>query len=190
MTSTTQALHHRASLRAWESVLNLIVSLCPGCHAKVHRTKAVLSRMPRRRKQERWPYTPYQGSSFCPRFKCRDVAVRVLTAANSRSKSKIRVLSATRRPCGLRLLFEVPAPSRADLILRRAVFSVIAGLLRPREFARFTQASHNLGTASVNSKILPLLGKSQADLFLSRAHRWPPCFRTKMLQAGRWRSSV
>ena len=29
-----------------KSVLNLMISLCPGCHAKVHRTKAVLSQMP------------------------------------------------------------------------------------------------------------------------------------------------
>ena len=27
-------------------VLNLMISLCPGCHAKVHQTKAVLSQMP------------------------------------------------------------------------------------------------------------------------------------------------
>ena len=29
-----------------KSVLNLMLSLCPGCHAKVHRTKAVLSMTP------------------------------------------------------------------------------------------------------------------------------------------------
>jgi hypothetical protein len=29
-----------------KSVLNLMISLCPGCHAKVHRTKAVMSSMP------------------------------------------------------------------------------------------------------------------------------------------------
>jgi hypothetical protein len=28
------------------SGLNLMISLCPGCHSKVHRTKAVLSQMP------------------------------------------------------------------------------------------------------------------------------------------------
>jgi hypothetical protein len=28
------------------SVLNLMISLCPGCHAKVHRTRAVLTAMP------------------------------------------------------------------------------------------------------------------------------------------------
>ena len=36
-------VHHRVP---GKSVLNLMISLCPGCHAKVHRTKAVLSRMP------------------------------------------------------------------------------------------------------------------------------------------------
>ncbi len=29
-----------------KSVLSWMISLCPGCHAKVHRTKAVLSQMP------------------------------------------------------------------------------------------------------------------------------------------------
>jgi len=29
-----------------KSVLNLIISLCPGCHAKVHRTRTVLRHMP------------------------------------------------------------------------------------------------------------------------------------------------
>jgi len=36
-------VHHRVP---GKSVLNLMLSLCPGCHAKVHRTKAVLSAMP------------------------------------------------------------------------------------------------------------------------------------------------
>ncbi len=36
-------VHHRVAGR---SVLSLMISLCPGCHAKVHRTKAVLARMP------------------------------------------------------------------------------------------------------------------------------------------------
>lgn len=36
-------VHHRKPGR---SVLHLMISLCPGCHAKVHRTKAVLSEMP------------------------------------------------------------------------------------------------------------------------------------------------
>lgn len=36
-------VHHRVP---GKSVLNLMVSLCPACHAKVHRTKAVLSAMP------------------------------------------------------------------------------------------------------------------------------------------------
>ena len=36
-------VHHR---RPGKSVLNLMLSLCPGCHAKVHRTEAVLSAMP------------------------------------------------------------------------------------------------------------------------------------------------
>jgi 5-methylcytosine-specific restriction endonuclease McrA len=36
-------VHHRVP---GKSVLNLMISLCPGCHAKVHRTKAVLSQMP------------------------------------------------------------------------------------------------------------------------------------------------
>jgi 5-methylcytosine-specific restriction endonuclease McrA len=36
-------VHHRIP---GKSVLNLMISLCPGCHAKVHRTKAVLSHMP------------------------------------------------------------------------------------------------------------------------------------------------
>lgn len=36
-------VHHRV---AGKSVLSLMISLCPGCHAKVHRTKAVLGSMP------------------------------------------------------------------------------------------------------------------------------------------------
>ena len=36
-------VNHR---RPGKSVLNRMLSLCPGCHAKVHRTKAVLSAMP------------------------------------------------------------------------------------------------------------------------------------------------
>jgi 5-methylcytosine-specific restriction endonuclease McrA len=36
-------VHHR---RPGKSVLHLMISLCPACHTKVHRTKAVLSRMP------------------------------------------------------------------------------------------------------------------------------------------------
>jgi hypothetical protein len=36
-------VHHRV---AGKSELNLMISLCPGCHAKVHRTKAVLNAMP------------------------------------------------------------------------------------------------------------------------------------------------
>ena len=37
------AVHHRVPGR---SVLHLMISLCPGCHARVHRTKAVLAEMP------------------------------------------------------------------------------------------------------------------------------------------------
>ncbi len=36
-------LHHRVPGR---SLMRLMLSLCPGCHAKIHRTKAVLSAMP------------------------------------------------------------------------------------------------------------------------------------------------
>lgn len=36
-------VHHRVTGR---SVLSLMLSLCPACHAKIHRTKAVLSAMP------------------------------------------------------------------------------------------------------------------------------------------------
>jgi len=36
-------VHHRIPGR---SVLHLMIALCPGCHAKVHRTKAVLTQMP------------------------------------------------------------------------------------------------------------------------------------------------
>ena len=36
-------VHHRIP---GKSVLSLMLSLCPGCHAKIHRTKAVLSAMP------------------------------------------------------------------------------------------------------------------------------------------------
>ena len=36
-------VHHRVP---GKSVLNLMISLCPGCHAKVHRTKIVLGFMP------------------------------------------------------------------------------------------------------------------------------------------------
>jgi hypothetical protein len=35
------------------------------------------------RKQRRWPYTPFQGSTVCPRFKCLDtIFVLDLSAAN------------------------------------------------------------------------------------------------------------
>ena len=34
--------HHRVP---GKSLLHLMIALCPGCHAKVHRTKAVLSEM-------------------------------------------------------------------------------------------------------------------------------------------------
>jgi hypothetical protein len=37
-------VHHRV---AGKSILALMISLCPGCHAKVHRTKAVLTVWPR-----------------------------------------------------------------------------------------------------------------------------------------------
>ncbi len=36
-------VHHRIPGRYR---LNLMISLCPGCHAKIHRTQAVLSEMP------------------------------------------------------------------------------------------------------------------------------------------------
>ncbi len=36
-------VHHRVP---GKSVLNLMISLCPGCHAKIHRTKAALAIMP------------------------------------------------------------------------------------------------------------------------------------------------
>lgn len=36
-------VHHRVPGR---SVLPMMLSLCPGCHSRVHRTKAVLSQMP------------------------------------------------------------------------------------------------------------------------------------------------
>ena len=37
------SLHHQVP---GKSVMNLMLSLCPGCHAKIHRTKAALSAMP------------------------------------------------------------------------------------------------------------------------------------------------
>ena len=37
-------VHHRV---LGKSVLALMIALCPGCHAKVHRTKAVLTAWPR-----------------------------------------------------------------------------------------------------------------------------------------------
>lgn len=36
-------VHHRVP---GKSLLPLMIALCPGCHAKVHRTKAILSQMP------------------------------------------------------------------------------------------------------------------------------------------------
>ena len=36
-------VHHRVP---GKSVLNLMISLCPSCHAKVHRTRVVMSAMP------------------------------------------------------------------------------------------------------------------------------------------------
>ncbi|MGI4758100.1 MAG: HNH endonuclease [Janthinobacterium lividum] len=35
-------VHHRVP---GKSVLNLMISLCPGCHAKIHRTKTALTIM-------------------------------------------------------------------------------------------------------------------------------------------------
>ena len=37
-------VHHRVP---GKSVLPLMIALCPGCHAKVHRTRAVLAKWPR-----------------------------------------------------------------------------------------------------------------------------------------------
>ena len=37
------AVHHRVPRK---SALQLMITLCPGCHAKVHRTRAVLALMP------------------------------------------------------------------------------------------------------------------------------------------------
>ena len=39
----TIIVHHRVPGR---SELKLMISLCPGCHARVHRTRAVLAAMP------------------------------------------------------------------------------------------------------------------------------------------------
>lgn len=39
----TITVHHRVP---GKSALHLMLALCPGCHAKVHRTKAVLTAMP------------------------------------------------------------------------------------------------------------------------------------------------
>ena len=36
-------VHHRVP---GKSLMHLMLALCPGCHAKVHRTKAVLTEMP------------------------------------------------------------------------------------------------------------------------------------------------
>jgi hypothetical protein len=36
-------VHHRVP---GKSILHLMISLCPGCHAKVHRTKMVLTELP------------------------------------------------------------------------------------------------------------------------------------------------
>jgi 5-methylcytosine-specific restriction endonuclease McrA len=36
-------VHHRVP---GKSLLHLMISLCPGCHAKVHRTKMVLTELP------------------------------------------------------------------------------------------------------------------------------------------------
>ena len=43
----TQARDDRASPGPGKSVLTLMIAPCPGCHAKVHRTKAVLTAWPR-----------------------------------------------------------------------------------------------------------------------------------------------
>src|SRR6266702_8907185 len=42
----TQTFHRSSSSVPGKSVLHLMISLCPGCHAKVGRTKVVLSQMP------------------------------------------------------------------------------------------------------------------------------------------------
>jgi len=41
-----QALDHGASSGPGKSLLPLMISLCPGCHARVHRTKMVLTELP------------------------------------------------------------------------------------------------------------------------------------------------
>jgi hypothetical protein len=40
-----QAFNHGSSPRSWVSKLELMISLCRGCHARVERTKMVLSEM-------------------------------------------------------------------------------------------------------------------------------------------------
>jgi hypothetical protein len=70
---------------------------------------------------------------------------------------------------------------RASLPGRRALLAVIACLLQPKEFAPFAHSSCYLRSPARHSMFLDLLGVQQAELLLSRAHRWPAEFENKML---------
>lgn len=86
-------VHHRKPGR---SVLNLMVSLCPGCHAKVHRTKAVLSAMPPLLLElwrEQHPKGHEQCSSTSPR-RNRQPSSFLCSERKGNERSRCRVLRA------------------------------------------------------------------------------------------------
>ena len=83
-------------------------------------------------------------------------------------------------PRGWRTPPETFSLCRADLALRRALLSAIAYLLEPQAFACWGREFCHRASARVYSELLDLLGPWKADLLLSKAHRWPAQFRSKM----------
>jgi hypothetical protein len=87
-------------------------------------------------------------------------------------------------PRGLRVGVAVPTLSRANLLLRRAILSVIACLLEPEQFCEISAGSCYVGRPFAYPKFLEILGVNQATMFLSKAHRWPRDFRETMWRAA------
>jgi hypothetical protein len=83
-------------------------------------------------------------------------------------------------PRGLRVPFDVPTLSRANLFLRRSILAVIACVLKPGEFYALGQSSPYLGLPSTCFIFLKTLGDANTATFVSKAHRWPPDFRHRM----------
>ncbi len=84
-------------------------------------------------------------------------------------------------PRGWRMPMEAYPLCRASLAGRQALLAVIACLLQPEEFASLAHGSCYLRSPARHSAFLDLLGVQQAELLLSRAHRWPAEFENEML---------